>query len=980
MEYPTPCIALLFICTIFSTTLTAFTHAWLEKPMATSALCLPSQCSALLRLKQGIQLQPGKLISWQKGTNCCHWEGVTCDYSTGFVIELQLSNVSDGYDYDLSRSNTIDSSLFELSHLRLLNLSNNMFVAEIPTRLVELTHLTHLDLSNCQFYGQVPAEISRMTWLVSLNLSNNYGGLQLRDPDFSVFVKDLGRLQQLNLDNVDISMSGKAVSLALSASLPNLQTLSLMECNIFGPIDELLLQLRSLSYLDLSSNSLSRVPEFLVDLTSLHALKFADCNLQGNFPPGVFLLPELENLQISNNMELMVSLPLHVHLRSSRIRFLDLSSTVVSLRSFWAISKLSHLSHLELEESNLVGTIPPSWSSSEIMVMNLHGNNLNGPIPDTFSLFSNLIHLDLSSNSLSGRIPSGLFNLPFLEVFDVSQNNLNGSIPQVLAHDLQHLRQLDLSVNQLIGDIPSPFFNLTSLDYLNLANNRLSGQIPSSFINLPSLKTLFLRDNLLKGGIPTSLCKYSLETLDLSNNNLSGKIPTSLFTIPSLERLNLRNNSFDGPLPAFDSLNETTQLKFLILGMNSLSGKVPSSITSLYELNKVELSSNHFSGTIDLSLFLSLKGLFWLDLSNNPSLTVLSSNSSFTEENDTNIPQLGYLRLSSCNVKGFPSFLQEQYQLIDLDLSDSDISGEIPSWLWTMGNLQRLSLSNNKLNGFQEPLNGTKSMGSLLTDFLEKVQEIRDVDLSNNEISGKIPLWLWGFGSLEFLSLSHNKLDGFQELTNVTRFMGTSLRYFPSQASTVYYLSVSDNRISGQIPTFICRYHDLQLLNMSINKLSGAIPKCLGRIGKLSVLDLHSNQLQGRIPEGFNNLELLNLNNNFLVGRIPKSLISCKDLQVLDLGNNELHDEFPSWLSHMTHLKVLVLRSNHFYGPIISTDSEQTLQIIDVSNNELSGALPPQLFNSLTAMIVSQSTEGPMPPEQAPTVLMSRKIVNGQGA
>ncbi|XP_049935877.1 putative receptor like protein 25 [Nymphaea colorata] len=62
----------------------------------------------------------------------------------------------------------------------------------------------------------------------------------------------------------------------------------------------------------------------------------------------------------------------------------------------------------------------------------------------------------------------------------------------------------------------------------------------------------------------------------------------------------------------------------------------------------------------------------------------------------------------------------------------------------------------------------------------------------------------------------------------------------------------------------------------------------------------------------------------------------------------------------MTHLKVLVLRSNHFYGPIISTDSEQTLQIIDVSNNELSGALPPQLFNNLTAMMVSQSTEGSM--------------------
>ncbi|XP_028556692.1 receptor-like protein 7 isoform X5 [Dendrobium catenatum] len=52
--------------------------------------CLQAESSALLQLKRGFT--SGDLDSWKQSTNCCIWEGVTCDESLGRVIGLDLSN------------------------------------------------------------------------------------------------------------------------------------------------------------------------------------------------------------------------------------------------------------------------------------------------------------------------------------------------------------------------------------------------------------------------------------------------------------------------------------------------------------------------------------------------------------------------------------------------------------------------------------------------------------------------------------------------------------------------------------------------------------------------------------------------------------------------------------------------------------------------------------------------------------------------
>ncbi|TXG67664.1 hypothetical protein EZV62_008939 [Acer yangbiense] len=144
-------------------------------------LCSQDESSALLCFKQlfsfsnssssfcsGLQPDYPKMKYWKEDTNCCSWEGVTCDRVTGHVISLDLSC---SWLHGTISSN---SSLFLLSHLQKLNLAYNFFdLSQIPSDFIRFPSLTHLNLTSSSFSGQVPLEISHLSKLISLDLSSN---------------------------------------------------------------------------------------------------------------------------------------------------------------------------------------------------------------------------------------------------------------------------------------------------------------------------------------------------------------------------------------------------------------------------------------------------------------------------------------------------------------------------------------------------------------------------------------------------------------------------------------------------------------------------------------------------------------------------------------------------------------------------------------------------------------------------------------
>lgn len=399
--------------------------------------------------------------------------------------------------------------------------------------------------------------------------------------------------------------------------------------------------------------------------------------------------------------------------------------------------------------------------------------------------------------------------------------------------------------------------------------NISTGLLPLSLLNLPNLSSLFLDNNQLVGPLPSHVSGLNLIKLYLSSNSLNGTLPSWLFSLPSLETLSIYDNEFIGEIGEFKS----DSLRYLNLGYNKLHGSIPRSISRLVNLTSLYLSSNKLSTMLEFEMFSKLKNLQHLDLSHN----LLSINNvTFT------LPNLLELNLSSSNISEFPNFLRTTTNLQSLDLSNNIIYGQVPRWLGDVGR-----------------------------------NSLYYVDLRANLLHGPFP-------TLNF----HN------------------LQYF----------FVSNNNLTGEIPLLICNASSLEVLDLSHNSLSGMIPKCLANFSVLSVLDLRMNNLHGTIPATFgkgNYFRNINLNGNQLEGQLPRSLANCRNLEVLDLGNNKINGTFPYWLESLPELRVLVLRSNRFEGRICNPKTKfpfPNLRIVDISNNQFNGSLPRKYFKYLKAM------------------------------
>lgn len=183
-------------------------------------MCPPDQSFAWLQFKKTLSInnsafEPNcdkshpKMLSWEEGTDCSSWDGVTCDRVTGHVIGLDLSC---SWLQGIIHSN---SSLFLLPQLQWLNLAFNDFNGfRISSEFSQLASLTHLNLSFV-FFGHIPSAISHMSKLVSLDLSYNFkintstgtwtSLLRLDTLNMKKLVQNLTELRQLNLGMVNMS-------------------------------------------------------------------------------------------------------------------------------------------------------------------------------------------------------------------------------------------------------------------------------------------------------------------------------------------------------------------------------------------------------------------------------------------------------------------------------------------------------------------------------------------------------------------------------------------------------------------------------------------------------------------------------------------------------------------------------------------------------------------------------------------------------
>ncbi|KAM5559172.1 receptor-like protein 7 [Rosa sericea] len=741
---------------------------------------------------------------------------------------------------------------------------------------------------------------------------------------------------------VTCSTNGRVVGLDLSGEH--------FSCNIDNSSS--LFQLQHLQSLNLAENNFndSAIPSAIGKLANLRYLNLSGADFSGQIPIEVARLTRLVVLDLSmyySGGELKLENPNLGTLIQNLTELTDLNLNGLNLSaegSLWSqtiSSSLPKLSALTLSDCELSGPIHESFARlHSLSMLILDRNYISSPVPKFFANFSSLISLSLSDCNLYGAFPKEIFQIPSLQSVVLSYNSeLHGSLPEFPKNG--SLEFLVLSRTKFSGVLPDSIGNLKLLSRLDLSDCNFTGAVPKSLANLTQLEDLALSSN--KFSSPINSIQWDklikLDSLHLANNLLYGSIPLSPFSIPLLQSLILSGNHFSGQLLEFSNVSSYL-LYELDLSSNNLEGSIPVSIFNLPNLRMFNLSSNNLSGfpfygphiqdSLLLNLNLSNRFSSFLDLSYNSLL--------FNHNETTSSPptlRIQDLYLASNKLKTFPSFLKKFSVLISLDLSDNQIQGQIPNWIWGLG-IDNLYLCCNKLVSLEAPLLGCNTC----------TYHLMNLDLHSNQIQGQIPLFVSG----NYLDYSGNNFS-----SSIPIDIGDFI-------SPTAYLSLSSSNLFGEIPKSICNA-SVVLLDLSNNSLSGIIPQCLTQT-TLSVLDLRRNNLTGSIPDTFLegcNLETLSLSRNQIQGQFPKSLANCSRLEVLDLGINQITDAFPCPLKTISTLRVLMLRSNKFYGPIGCPETNGTwpeLQIIDLAQNSFNGEIPGTSLTTWQAMMVNADEIG----------------------
>lgn len=392
-----------------------------------------------------------------------------------------------------------------------------------------------------------------------------------------------------------------------------------------------------------------------------------------------------------------------------------------------------------------------------------------------------------------------------------------------------------------------------------------------------------------------------------------------------------------------EGLNEVTQLDLSSIGLKELQEDLFKDMSNLTWLTLINNNINH----LPKGIFRYLPKLKILDLGSN--------NISFLEPGIfRNLSQLRLLTLWSNRIANLTrSVFSDTPNLEILDLHSNSLVTLTPDVFTDLAKLKSINILGNKLTALPKGLfssnpsletftltNNKKPLNAIPQAFLSNLKSLKEVTLSNSNITALPKDFIWGSPNINKILLSGNLLEELPE--DLFR-----------DSSEVTMIDISNNRLKMLSDSMFISTTELKTLLAHHNQLRYLSRDLFIHLEELEKLDFSYNELIEIDSEAFlgninlqvadfshNYLTLYNSTDPFVVTNIfgpPSPFRTCIRIKELRLANNLINQVFHDWLaaSDLTLLDLKHNKISYIEARELHFRSKQNLRV-DLSFNAIS--------------------------------------------